>query len=93
MIVKVNNEFIKICEEILAYNRNESEWAEYDISDMFQTENYCGGFETIENEFTFSYYEDQNEYWFQLTLDDIKNIANGKITEIEARPAELSKEN
>lgn len=83
MIIKVNDEFIKICEEILSYNRTELEWADYESCDMFQSENYCGGFEEVE--FTFSYYEGENEYWFQLSLDDIKAIKNGKITEINAR--------
>ena len=35
--------------------------------DMFQEAPYVGGFETIENAFCFSVYdEDGAEYWFQL---------------------------
>lgn len=85
MKIKIDNEFLEICNTIVGYNRSEKEWSHYDISDMFQTENYCGGFESIEDEFTFSYFGLGQEYWFQLSLEKIKSICEGKIKEIEAR--------
>lgn len=86
MKIKVDKEFLEICNKILSSNRTLEEWAECDISDMFQTENYCGGFESLENEFTFSYYGLGQEYWFQLSLDEIKLIYDGKNTKISVRP-------
>ena len=85
MKIKVDTEFKELCKEILTYNRSLEEWADYESCDMFQSENYCGGFERIEEEFTFSYYVDDQEYWFQASLDEIKLIYSGTITEIEAR--------
>ncbi len=85
MKIKVDEEFRQICKEIIGYERTEEEWSDYDISDMFQTKNYCGGFESLENEFTFSYFGLDREYWFQLALDEIKSICNGEIMEIEMR--------
>ena len=38
-------------------------WAKKESSDEFQTKNYCGGFDATENEFCFSYYnENKIEY-------------------------------
>ena len=52
--------------------------------DMFQEAPYVGGFESIENAFCFSVYdEDGTEYWFQLTLEEIKQVANGTKTMVD----------
>lgn len=44
-------------------NLDLEQWSLIDSSDQFQTENYSGGFDSTENEFTFSYFdENRNEY-------------------------------
>ena len=45
---------------------------------MFQTDHYCGGFESLDQAFCFSYYDaSENEFWFQVTLDEIAAIIAG----------------
>ena len=64
-------------------------WCLVESSDQFQTDEFCGGFDATEEEFCFSYY-DQNEieYWFQFPLTDIDRFVNGEIKEIEIRKSE-----
>lgn len=45
---------------------------------MFQAANLVGGYDADESAFCFSLYEGDHEYWFQLTLDDVAAINNGK---------------
>lgn len=86
--LKIDSEFISICQQILKENLELNEWSLIESSDQFRTENYCGGFDGTENEFTFSYYDiNRNEFWFQLPLSDIKEVEKGTITEIEMRKA------
>lgn len=81
---KIDTEFISICHKILKENLDLESWSLIESSDQFQTEKYCGGFDGTENEFTFSYYdENKQEFWFQLPLSDIKKIEQGIITEVE----------
>ena len=76
--------FLKICQSILSQNLTELEWADMESCDMFQEAPYVGGFESIENAFCFSVYdEDGAEYWFQLTLEEIKQVANGTKTMVD----------
>ncbi len=83
---KIEPEFISICKLILQENLSLMEWSNNESSDQFQTERYCGGFDGTENEFTFSYFdEDENEFWFQLSLLDIENVEKKIITKIEIR--------
>ncbi|APZ47430.1 hypothetical protein BW723_14550 [Polaribacter reichenbachii] len=86
---KINNEFILICKEILRENLDLKEWNLIESCDQFQTENYCGGFEGIEDEFTFSFFnKNREEFWFQITLSDIEKVEKGIIKEIAIRKAE-----
>ena len=79
MELQINEEFMEICQQILTENKSASEWSEIESGDMFQTNLYCGGFESLDQAFWFSYYdESQNEFWFQLTLDEIAEIITGK---------------
>lgn len=83
MKINIDKEFKNICEEIIKENKTEAEWGEIESCDMFQSEHYCGGYEALEQEFCFSYYDKNNkEYWFQLPLAEILKIARGEITEI-----------
>jgi hypothetical protein len=87
MKVKIEEEFSFIAKEILSYKSNADEWARVESDDMFQTKRYVGGYDATEEAFCFSYYTDEGkEYWFQLTLDEMIKIGEGKVTEIEVRP-------
>jgi hypothetical protein len=56
---------------------------------MFQEGPYVGGYDAIEAAFTFSYYaDDHSEYWFQLTLAEIQEVATGTRTTVDIRAAE-----
>jgi hypothetical protein len=79
--------FILICKEIISEKKSLGEWAEIESDDMFQIDNYLGGFDATEMAFCFSIFVAEKEYWFQISLDDVKNIIDGKHTEIEVRPA------
>lgn len=81
--------FIEICKQIVAENKSLEEWYEVRSDDMFQNEKYCGGFESMENEFTFSLFDENGcEYWFQLSLEEIKNIVYGNLSTVNIRPAD-----
>lgn len=77
-------EFLSICKEIISKELSVSGWSEIESSDEFQTDNYCGGFDEIEGEFTFSYYDKQrNEYWFQLSIEKIAEINSKELNSID----------
>lgn len=83
---KIGSEFKAICKEIEETNNTLSEWQLVESDDQFQTDHYSGGFDGIEQEFTFSYYDNQRiEYWFQLSINQILEINKGGISEIELR--------
>lgn len=75
--IPITPEFRTICKEIIDENLSEAEWSEVESDDMFQTNLFEGGFDTTENAFTFSYFTDGKEYWFQLTLEDAIKINDG----------------
>lgn len=87
MKLKINDEFKKICTEIVKENWDVNQWADHEAGDWFQTKNYAGGFDATEMEFCFSYFDENgDEYWFQFPLEDVNKILNGEISEIEMRP-------
>ena len=88
MKYQVEELFIQICKEILSENKTLEEWKEIESDDMFQNSKYVGGFDAIEMEFCFGMYENKSEYWFQVSLEDVVNIVNGKKSTIDVRPAE-----
>lgn len=89
MNVQVGDELRQICRRILGEGLSEEEWAECESDDMFQSKAYAGGFDATEMAFCFSYYApDGSEHWFQVTLREVKDVAEGKVSEISARPAE-----
>ncbi|MCR8668045.1 hypothetical protein NO995_10155 [Aestuariibaculum sp. M13] len=86
---KIDSEFVLICQQIVKENLDLNNWRLIESSDQFQTGKYCGGFDGTENEFTFSYFdENKNEFWFQLALSDIEKVVKGIIKEIEVIKAE-----
>ncbi len=91
---KIDKEFVSICQRILKENLELSDWVLIESSDQFQTDNYCGGFDGIENGFTFSYFDkDRKEFWFQLSLSDVNQVVERVITEIDVKEAEYQSSN
>lgn len=89
MTINIDERFKTICKQILAEDKSESEWAAAESDDMFQNESYVGGFDADEKAFCFSYYNGNGEeFWFQVTLDEIKKIVNKEISQLNVRPAE-----
>lgn len=76
----VDDELIAICKKIQSENKTDKLWSEVESSDMFQSPKYCGGYESVEQEFCFSYFsEEDKEWWFQLSLDDVGMIVEGRL--------------
>ena len=90
MKIDVDKEFYEVCRKIIDENKSIEEWRQIESSDMFQTKNYCGGYDATEDAFCFSYF-DQNgvEFWFQLTLKDIEEIINLKKKDLGVRQADI----
>lgn len=89
MQIPLDEEFRSICHAIVAENRSDEEWAEIEADDYFQEESYTGGYDAIEEAFTFSFYPPEGgELWFQLTLREVERVAAGELHSLEARPAE-----
>jgi len=87
--IKVGQELIEILSSLNAESRTNDEWAELESDDLFQSEHYVGGYDADEEAFCFSYYDvRRNEYWFQVTLEEVVNILHGSVKEIEVRPAD-----
>jgi hypothetical protein len=83
---EIDKELLTICAEIAEYNRTVEEWKAFESGDMFQSKNYCGGFEAEDEAFWFSYYDEKNEnkeYYFKLTLDDVEHVIKGQLRNIE----------
>jgi hypothetical protein len=84
--MKIDFELQLLLKKILDEKLSEEQWKQIESSDMFQSENYIGGFDATEMAFTFSFYSPNGrEFWFQLTLDEILMIDRGEIKEIDLR--------
>lgn len=79
MEIKIDAELIEICKDILSLNYTLDQWDANGSSEMYQSDKYCGGYENRKNQFTFSLYEGEKEYWFQFLLNDVEKIINGEI--------------
>jgi hypothetical protein len=75
--IPITPELQEICKEIVRENLTEAEWSAIESDDLFQTKSFEGGFDASANEFVFSYYGDK-EYWFQLSIEKVKDIYEGK---------------
>lgn len=74
----MNDELLAICQKIVREDLALEKWAEIESCDMFQSPNFCGGFDANERAFLFSWHANETEeYWFQLYLDDVEGIAYG----------------
>lgn len=86
MKIEIDNNLIKIFKDITQMDLSIQEWREIESCDMFQNKNYCGGFDADEDEFTFSLYLNNTEYWFQISLDKINKILKKEIKCIDIYP-------
>lgn len=87
MTITLTPELLRLFEQILQEDRSEYEWSLIESDDMFQSENYIGGFDATEMAFCFSYFDsERSEHWFQLELREVRAavVANG--LSIQARP-------
>ena len=89
MVHQIKDELITICIEICNQNKSIDEWRGVESSDMFQSEHYNGGFDAIEDEFCFSVYIDDVEYWFQISIEEVNMIAIGAKKELIIGKTEL----
>lgn len=89
MELEVTEGFRQLCRSIEAEGRTLEEWSAIESDDMFQVESFEGGFDAIEDAFCFSFYDDDgSEWWFQVTLEEVRQIAGGELERLDARPAE-----
>ena len=89
MQIKIDEEFLKICESIRSKNLSKEEWKMVESGDMFQTNHYVGGFDGTEEAFCFSFYDDRDhEFWFQLTLEEIYKVLTSEKQDLLLRAAD-----
>ncbi|MCB0096959.1 MAG: hypothetical protein KDE46_14620 [Caldilineaceae bacterium] len=89
MILEVDKDIYDICQSILREGKDKEAWSKIESDDMFQFGPYIGGYDATESAFCFSYYDEHhNEFWFQLTLTEIEEIAEAKRKSLYLRPAE-----
>ncbi len=89
MKIELSKELKEICQKILDENKTITEWKKNESDDMFRTKSFVGGFDSTENAFCFSFYDEKGkEFWFQMTLEEIIKAAQGKISSIIIRNAE-----
>ena len=88
MRVPVEESLRRIARSIMEENRTVDEWAAVESDDMFQDESYVGGFDADEREFCFSYHGSEGEVWFQLSLEQVADIATGGSLDVEGRAPE-----
>ena len=89
MNIPLTDELLGLLRQIVAEQKSNEEWAEIESDDMFQSDSFTGGYDADEEAFTFSYYaDDDEEYWFQLTLDEVESIVAGRRIEIQGDPAD-----
>lgn len=67
----------KIWQDIVSQEKTDEQWPKIESDDRYQESPYIGGYNAIEQEFWFSFYEGQKEYWFGFSLSIACRIANG----------------
>jgi len=89
MNIPISHELIAICQEIVEKNYTQNDWARIESSDMFQSSQFCGGFDADEKEFCFSFFpDDSREFWFQFDLGIATQIAGGVVINLIGKQAE-----
>ena len=88
--LNTDNEFHTLCQEILAQNLSVIQWRQIESDDVFQSKSYCGGFDADEDAFCFSFYDPvDQEFWFQVTLQEVRGITDRRKTMVKARIAKI----
>jgi len=82
-------QFFLIVDQIIQENKSLEDWDEIASCDMFEAVYYVGGFEFTEMEFAFSYYLNDNVFWFELWLHEMFKVKNGVWRSVQLRHAEL----
>jgi hypothetical protein len=89
MEIPVTEELRTICKAICDAEKDLVAWRLIESDDMFQTANFCGGFDATEDAFCFSYYSSTgSEFWFQFTLGEARQLSDQQKTHITLEPAE-----
>lgn len=89
MLIPITEELRAILERVLNEGKTEPEWAEIESDDIFRSEQFDGGFDATERAFCFSYYDPNgDEFWFQITLAEIRELLAGAKNILEGRPAQ-----
>ncbi|MEM1324521.1 MAG: hypothetical protein AAGI23_01130 [Bacteroidota bacterium] len=83
-----DDELKELLKEIQQQNKSIAEWKELESSDEFQSAKYCGGFDGTEEKFTFSYFKGKEEYWFELSTDEVDEVLCGSRVKVELRRAD-----
>jgi hypothetical protein len=85
----ITRELFEIFREIENRNLSLVQWREIESDDEWRSQNYIGGFDATEDEFCFSYFDKAKvEYWFQKSLDEVREINKGLVRSFEMRLAE-----
>ena len=88
MELLVDDELRRLARQIVEENLSREQWRKIEADDWFQTDHYEGGFDATEDAFCFSFYPTAGpELWFQFSLDEALEIAEGRLTSVTARPA------
>lgn len=79
MIILITEELKGICYTIAKEQKTALERKEVEADDMVRSPSFEGGYDATEHAFCFSYYDAKKpEFWFQLTLDEVNEIAAGR---------------
>ena len=84
----IGNVLLSKFQEILEEDLTEAQWSDIESDDMFQEHPYIGGYDADERAFCFSLYSGQEEYWFQVTLAEVRLAVAGQLTGVQLRKAE-----
>ncbi len=83
MEIPISEDLESICFSIMVKNLTALQWREHESTNMFQNDSFSAGFSAQENMFCFSYFSENDiEYWFQLSLFDVVQIAKGREMQI-----------
>jgi hypothetical protein len=84
--LQIDSELLDICRKINNENKTTFEWDLIESDDFFQTRRYVGGWDSTEQAFCFSHYNDDGkEHWFQINLTQVNKVQNGESVDILLR--------
>jgi hypothetical protein len=68
----------QLCRKIVADYDTNGEASLIDSDDLYQAPNFCGGWQSEDRRFWFSFYaKDGGDYIFSFTLDEARLVASG----------------